>query len=601
VASVLFVRDANAGRRRRALDAAKAALGELGPLTIDSVEIGPIGAVWGTGPAARIQHRADAARATVLVGDVIAGPGPARLTPRDYDGLSTGGEVPPPCDGYHLAATFDGHGTLTVATDVLGMFPIYYHSAEDAVLAASHLPLLQAHESFRPALDPMGLIGLLLTGGLVDGRTLYRGVKRLAPGHVLRASPGRDPEEVRHYAVPVSTIHHDAPFPECAHRLHDALVRSCRRHVLPETPPTLMLSGGLDSRLLAGLLARQGVTATAFTLGAPSDIEFTCARAVAEELRLPHTLVPEDARPVPLERRIRWEGVTSSLAIEEGDLAAIAARFPSPLLTGYVMDAVVGGSHIDWCYDTELDRCSHERFFARVNAYGLPVEALRRLLRPEWAGDCVQAVRDAVRRSYDAAGDDELSRAWQFDLAHRQRYWVGQVLPTVAFGAWPCLPALDREVLEVAGGVPLGLLAERRLEIEVLKRFYPRLAALPLDRNARDTTPLLPSAGQLLRGAFARRLRRLGDRIGLPRRERRFYYRTHDFNSPRWRQVRRAAEPAREIAYSVFDRRAYDALLPPAEARWSGEDPIVDSAAVKTLLAVTLWLGQELGTSSGSP
>jgi len=593
VAGVLFVRDTNAERRRRAMGAAEAALAELGRLTIGSLELGDVGAVWGARAGAPVQHLSDGSRATLLLGDVIAGPGPARLAPREYDAAEDPGDIPPPFDGYHLSATFDRHGSLTIATDVLGLFPVYHGSAGGTVLAASHLPLLRAHESFRPALDPAGLIGLLLTRGLVEGRTLYRGVRRLASGHVLRARPGREPAEVRHYRVPVSAIHHDFPFPEAVHRLHDALVAACRRHV-PAGPATLMLSGGLDSRLLAGLLARQGVPAGALTLGDPSDIEYACARAVAEELRLPHTLVPEGARPFPLERRIRWDGVTSSLAIEEGDLGAAVEAFPSPLVTGYLMDAVVGGSHIDWAYDAEARRCGYDRFFARVNAYGLSVEALRRLLRPEWSADCLPSVLDAIRRSYESGGGGELSRAWQFDLAHRQRYWVGQVLPTVAFGAWPCLPAVDREVLAVAGGLPLGLLAGRRLEIEVLKRFYPRLAALPLDRNAFDTTPLVPGASDLVRKALSRRLRRLRERVGLPGRERRFYYRTHDFNSPRWREVRRAAEPAREIAHSVFDRREYDELLPPPDSRWPGDDPIVDSARLKTLLGVALWLRQEL-------
>lgn len=576
---------------------AEAALRELGPLTIETHELGTIGAVWGSRLDAPLQHWSDGSRTTFLVGDVIPGPGPTRLTPREYDSLTKAREgMLPPCDGYHVAATIDGHGTLTIATDILGLFPVYYTSAGDTALASTHLPLLRSHEAFRPTLDPAGLIGLLLTRGLVEGRTLYRGVKRLAPGHFLRASPGRDPTEEQHYRVPVSTAHHDVPLAECAHRLHDALVRSCRRHVREDQPHTLMLSGGLDSRLLAGLLCRQGVRITAFTLGATGDIESTCARAVAEELRLSHTQVPEDARPAPFERLVRWDGATSSLAIEEGDLAATARMFPSPLVAGYVMDAVVGGSHVEWCYDPESHRCGYESFFARVNAYGVSVDALRRLLRPAWSGDCLQSVLDSIRRSYESAGDGELSRAWRFDLGHRQRYWVGQVLPSIALGAWPCLPAIDREVLEVAGGLPLGSLAGRRLEIEVLKRFYPRLAALPLDRNSRDTTPLLPSTGHLLRGAFAKRGRRLWEGVGLPSRERRFYYRTHDFNAPLWRQVRLAAEPAREIAYSIFDRRTYDSLLPRADAHWTARDVIVESASAKTILGVTLWLGQELAT-----
>src|SRR5262249_60638060 len=113
--------------------------------------------------------------------------------PGESDAAEAPGATPPPSDGSPLAATFARHGSLTIATDVLGLFPVYHGSAGGTVLAASHLPLLRAHESFRPALDPAGLIGLLLTRGLVEGRALYPGVRRLASGHAPSARPGREP------------------------------------------------------------------------------------------------------------------------------------------------------------------------------------------------------------------------------------------------------------------------------------------------------------------------------------------------------------------------------------------------------------------------
>jgi hypothetical protein len=39
------------------------------------------------------------------------------------------------------------------------------------------------------------------------------------------------------------------------------------------------------------------------------------------------------------------------------------------VVTGYVMDAVVGGSHINWAYSPSDTNMSFEAFFARVNDY----------------------------------------------------------------------------------------------------------------------------------------------------------------------------------------------------------------------------------------
>src|SRR5256885_1776663 len=123
----------------------------------------------------------------------------------------------------------------------------------------------------------------------------------------------------------------------------------------------------------------------------------------------------------------------------------------------------------------------------------------------------------------------------------------------LCFGAWPVLPVQDRVVLETAGGMPAATLDRRRAEDEVLRRRFPDLARLPLDRNSSNLEPLIPSAWWRVRrgvrdrvAAVVRLAGRASARPGARRVERRRYVRVYDLNGPGWRAVRRQAEPYRE-------------------------------------------------------
>jgi asparagine synthase (glutamine-hydrolysing) len=429
-----------------------------------------------------------------------------------------------------------------------------------------------------------------MTNGLIGGATIQRGVRRLGPGFVLRTEPGGPPFEEAQYRYPLTGRHHDVPASEAAGRLHDALRSAVRRQALPTVGNILLLSGGLDSRLLAGVLVLENIPVEAVTRGITSDIEYQCARRVAASLGLPHRLAqPETGNYAEFQAAIRWNGLTASPGSgAPAMLGPILERAPR-VVSGYIMDAVVGGSHISWCYSARDRRIGFETFFQRLNLHGLPLETLRRLLRPSVFGDSVDHVFELVRRTWHGLGDTELERSWRFDLQHRQRFWVGPVLNRLASGAWPTTPATDREVIETAAGIPLSLLADRKLEKDVLIRFHNRLAALPLDRNSLDSTPLDPGLRELLRLRISNTLGGVARRLGAPARERRYYFRIFDFDGPRWRAVRQAAEGGRAAAYELFDRTTFDELVPPAGGSGGFRDP-ARAGPAKALLGLVAWL-----------
>lgn len=586
MAAILIVRDPDPERRARGMRAAESAMRRF-DIEVSASEHGIVGIVCGTYRGAPFS-RTDGA---VVLGDVICGPGPERLDARGYAGRVAPGEVPPPFDGYHFAAAFDAHGALTVAVDTLGTFPVLVATAGEALLVASSPALITGYPGFAAAPDPLGVAALLVVNGPVRGRTPIRGIRRLARGHALLAAPGGAAREAPHFTVALHRESHDVPAEECALRLHEAFVEAARRHVPIDTPHTMLLSGGLDSRIVAGVLARQGVPMNAITRGDAGDLEYLCARAVARRLGLEQHRIPHDERFDDFEHMLWWDGMVCAPGLAGGNgLGERLAPAHPFLVSGFIADPILGGLTLNKSFDRTTRRAGFDHYLRRSNVWGVPLGALPGLLRKDVFGDAVPAIVDELREDYMAAADGHMARSWLHTMELRQRIGMGHLLNHHAFTSWPRSPQLDRRVLHTAAGIPLPLLAGRRLEHEMLLRFHEDLARLPLDRNDFDVTPPRAGVRDLIRAGVDRRIRRWSTRLGMPRAERRYYHRTFDFNGADWRATRRRAEADRERAYAWFERDAYDALVPGPEERWTPAGTIEGASGVKLLMSLPVWL-----------
>jgi asparagine synthase (glutamine-hydrolysing) len=587
MSGILIIRDHDPVRRRLGIQAAESALRRF-DLVVSSAEHGTIAIVWGTFPGAPVTRSPGA----FVMGDVIPGPGPERLTAEGYAERLAHDETPPSFDGFHFAASFDERGALTVAVDILGAFAVYHASVGETLLIGSSPALITAYPGFNATFDPAGLVALLITNGPVRGRTPYTGIRRLAAGHALVAAPGGPLREERHYAIELNLASHDVPAEECALRVYEAFVEAAKRHVPTDVPHTMLLSGGIDSRLVTGVLARQGVPLNVITRGDPGDLEYYCARAVARHLRLPHHLVPHgDGTFERFERSLWWEGMACAPGIGGGGgLDETLHQARSYLVAGYMADPILGGVTATKAFDRASRTASFEQFIRRTNVWGVPVDVLPRLLRKDVFGDGLQMVLDELREDFMNAAGANLARSWLFTMELRERFAMGQMWGRLAFRGWPRVPQVDRALIRVVAGVPLPVLAGRRVEREILQRFLTDLARLPLDRNALDVTPPLPGVMDLVRAGIDRRIRRFREKIGIPRPERRYYHRTYDFNGGAWRMTRHGADADRERAYALFDRATFDSIVPPADQRWQPTGAIEGAAGAKMLTSLGVWL-----------
>jgi asparagine synthase (glutamine-hydrolysing) len=197
--------------------------------------------------------------------------------------------------GMFAAALWDERRRrLVLARDRFGIKPLYLADTPHGLAFASELPPLLALGA-DATVDRQALSDYLVLGYVPGDRTLVRGVRRLPAGSALVWEDGRVAE--RSFA-PL------AP-PEGPVDLEATLRESVRLHLRADVPLAVLLSGGLDSSLVASLAAEElGAPPRTFTVGfgdAAFD-EVDAARAVARAIGSEHFEIavrPDAAADLP--------------------------------------------------------------------------------------------------------------------------------------------------------------------------------------------------------------------------------------------------------------------------------------------------------------
>jgi len=544
----LIVIDPNAKRRMRFVRKIKPHISLVDGLSVFTCSNGNLSSVWAAGSWTPISHLSDGEGVATIWGDAINQLGSERITAGQLRRLWNKPSIslPNPFDGFYAAFVYSREKGIVVGADLLGLFPLYYYTAEDVLLVGSSPELFRYHTSFKKEFNPRGLVGILLTNDLVDGQTLLKGVKRLNAGHLLMWRSGEEPKEIEQYRIPVSTKYFDLSFSDHLDLLDQALERAITRHAPLGTKYCLTLSGGLDSRMLGGYLKRRGAEVVALTEGVPTGMT-------------------------------RW-GLYSYLR-------ELAPR----VVVGYLGDSILG---------SRVHHTSFESSFGTLNSWGFSADVLRKILKPEIFDNLVSGTLTHIRKVYHKYSKLEFQKAYCFFLYHRHRFHVGSTAWMLSFGAWPVLPFVDSQVLQVAGGMPFTTLLKRRMQRELLCKKFPQLAQIPLDHNSYDTTPLEPTSMQRLKQliygdggiwslAPARKIRYKLREI---RGERRYYYRIYDFNNFGWQIIRQNAESGRKLVSNLFDKNSLKELLPAANIDVKFDDGIIDAAGLKSMTGFLLWL-----------
>ncbi|MFO1353043.1 MAG: asparagine synthase (glutamine-hydrolyzing) [Gammaproteobacteria bacterium] len=194
---------------------------------------------------------------------------------------------------FALALWRKSAGRLLLARDPLGVKPLYYHllAGGRGVAFASELQALLRLPRFQAVLDWIALRQFLEFGYTFSPqRTILRGVYKLEPGHTAAFTREAEPRLASYWQLPVLDRSPWATRAELEERLFSTLSDVVAQHLVADVPIGILLSGGIDSSLLAALAARGGAVRTfsmAFTDSTIDERPF--AQAVSRHIGSHHS------------------------------------------------------------------------------------------------------------------------------------------------------------------------------------------------------------------------------------------------------------------------------------------------------------------------
>lgn len=187
---------------------------------------------------------------------------------------------------------------LWLARDHAGIKPLVWTMLPDgSVLFGSDLRALEAAGGWSPEIDPESVAAYLRLGCIPAPRTVFRAVRKLPPGGLLRIGVDGTPEERRWFDV-LALAREAAPArlsaAEAAEAVDAALSESVRAQLVADVPVGAFLSGGVDSSSVVAAMARAAPGAAhAFTIGFddPAYDESADAARIAAALGVRHTVL----------------------------------------------------------------------------------------------------------------------------------------------------------------------------------------------------------------------------------------------------------------------------------------------------------------------
>ena len=218
-------------------------------------------------------------------------------------------------DGMYAIAWYArATGTLTIATDHIGRLHVFYVSTGYGTFVSSSCTALARAVPSDP--DPIAIYEMLATGTIFEDRTPFRQIRRVPAGSVFEFHDGAP---YRMTTAQSDLLGDSSLGSTSVAEVNDILVNSVRQLVDGYNNTLSDLTGGLDSRLVLGLLLQLRQKVTVMVSGRRPDGDVRVAERLAGSLGL--DIEVADLMPC---RQPRFEDVLRTTALTEGGFDPIA-------------------------------------------------------------------------------------------------------------------------------------------------------------------------------------------------------------------------------------------------------------------------------------
>ncbi len=180
--------------------------------------------------------------------------------------------------------------TLFLVRDRFGIKPLYYYKDKSGIIFGSEIKALLATGEVTKELNQSALHEYFYYGNTLGEHTLFGGIKRLLPGHVLRFKDGD--VSIQRYWSANDIAEIDVSAETARDEVRTRLANAVKSHLVSDVPVGVFLSGGIDSSAIATFAARElGEKLKTYSVGFDYDQgvnELPKAKKLAEQLGTDH-------------------------------------------------------------------------------------------------------------------------------------------------------------------------------------------------------------------------------------------------------------------------------------------------------------------------
>jgi asparagine synthase (glutamine-hydrolysing) len=259
----------------------------------------------------------------------------------------------PLVNGMFAIALWDSEtGTLSLARDRVGKKPLYYTTDAGCVSFASELKAILSVDTSSRRLSAEALEAYFSLTYIPAPLAIFEGIHKVRLGHIVRIRDGAVVNEQPYWTLESLLENRERtnkPYTELLSEAETLLEDAVRRRLISDVPVGLLLSGGIDSSLVAYMLGRLGADVESFTIGVPDREldEAAEAHAIAVKLGIRHTILPlSDSDALRLANTAidsLDEPFGDSSAIPTYAVCSLARQRSTVLLGGDGGDEVFGG------------------------------------------------------------------------------------------------------------------------------------------------------------------------------------------------------------------------------------------------------------------
>lgn len=404
-------------------------------------------------------------------------------------------------NGAFVAAIWDRkQRKIVLANDHLGLRPLYYSYYKEKFSFSSSINAMLVDPELPRDINLISIAQMLCFEYVLGEDTLLEHVHLLPPASILTFQNNKITLQ-KYWSLQYSAHHLNGSIEETLDEFIFLLRQAVTRQAPGNLPAGVNLSGGLDSRLLLGLLCEtpSKVPLRTFTFGIPKCSDARYAEEIARSAGTLHKffqLTPGSFKKIVDNGVYITDGLESCVHMHA--LANVESQSNSVniLYSGFYIDSLTNPKlKREWWANYNFDTAS-QILFNELN--------FKELFKHP---DIDEVFSSDMKRKVSARFDESFryqlmkTNAAQFadwndniELLQRQRRFTNQGNEIMRCQVITRTPFCDKDLVQFALQIPPGLRFERYLIRQILAKYFHSLAKIPWDRT---DFPIVPCVREL--------------------------------------------------------------------------------------------------------